>query len=173
MKQYSIETYKSILGMIEFIENGKEKSQWDLTAARARLFDIGSVSLVRTGNGGGSKNPVMERIERKDEAEAKNRAFSMIENLIIESFYCIDPEYRIYVYDLYFKPDRRKAKNSPSAEAERYGYDRRKFVPQLSEALANALMKGRVMEILNEIAKIAVDNDIEELTGIFAEEEKE
>ncbi len=118
------------------------------------------------------EDPLMDRIERKDRAETESSAFSRIENLIMESFYRIDPEYRVYVYDIYFRPDRNRLKNSPSAEAERYGYDRRRFVPQLNEALDSAIKDRKTTEILNEIKEIAVKSGIDELIEIFEKEER-
>ena len=169
-RRYSTEEFKSLLSMTEYVKHKREISQWDVIFANAKLLDIGSTSIVKTGNSG-SANSILDKIERRDEAAAKNKAYSTIENLIIESFYIIDPQYRIYVYDLYIKPDKRKLRNSPAAEAERYGYDRRKFVPQLNSALDEAVKTSRVTDILDEVRNIALENNIEELINIYAKEE--
>ena len=62
-------------------------------------------------------------------------------------------------------------RNSPAAEAERYGYDRRKFVPQLNSALNEAVNTSRVADILDEVRNIALENNIEELINIYSKEE--
>ena len=171
MKRYSVETLKKILGKIEYVRHRRETSRWDLIFATAKLTDVGSSWNIQIGGGGQGKGSVLDKYERKDLAEARNKAYSRIEKLIMECFYCIDPEYRIYVYDLYLRPDRKKLKNSPAAEAERYGYDRRKFVPQLNEAMERSLNTETMSRILDEIRNIANENGIEELIQIFSEEE--
>ena len=170
MRRYSTEEFKNLLSMMEHVKHKRETSQWDVIFANAKLLDIGSTSIVKTGNDGPGSS-ILDKIERRDEAAAKNKAYSTIENLIIESFYIIDPQFRIYVYDLYIKPDKRKLRNSPAAEAERYGYDRRKFVPQLNSALDEAVSTSRVTGILDEVRNIALENNIEELINIYSKEE--
>ena len=169
MRRYSTDEFKSLLRMMEHIEHKREISQWDVIFANTKLLDIGSTSIVKTGNNG-SADSILDKIERRDKAAAKNKAYSTIEKLIVESFYTIDPQYRIYVYDLYIRPDKRKLRNSPAAEAERYGYDRRKFVPELNGALDEAVNTSRVTCILDEIRNIALENDIRELIEIYAKE---
>ena len=169
-KQYSAEVFKSLLGKMQYIKTKRETLQWDVIFASAKLLDIGSTSIVKTG-GEGSANSILDKIERRDEAIAKNWAYSTIENLIMESFYIINPQYRIYVYDLYIKPDKRRLRNSPAAEAERYGYDRRVFVPQLNDAINEAVSTSRVRCILDEVKNIALENDIKELINMYSKEE--
>jgi len=156
--------------MMEYVRHKRETSYWDMVFARTKLMDIRSTSIIQVGKGSQSKKSLLDRYEIKDEAEAKNRAFAKIENLIIDGFYCIDPDYRVYAYDLYLKPDRKRLRNSPTAEADRYGYDRRKFVPQLDDAINRAAKTEKVVRILGEIENIALKNNINELMQIFAED---
>mgnify|MGYP006916235437 CR=1 FL=1 len=157
---------------MQYVRSKKETSQWEVIFAETKLLDVGSTSIVKTG-GSGPENSLMDKIVRRDEAVAKNRAYSTIESLIVESFFIIDPQFRIYAYDLYIKPDKRKLRNSPAAEAERYGYDRRKFVPELNNALNDAVNTQRVRCILDEVRNIALENNITELIDIYMKEEPE
>ncbi len=170
MKQYSVETYKKVLSMTEYIRHKRETSYWDMVVARTKLMDVGSTWIVQIGKGSQSRKSTLEKYDRNDKAKTRNSAYSKIEKLIIESFYCIDPEYRVYVYDLYLRPDRRRLRNSSAAEADRYGYDRRKFVPQLNSAIERAAKTRKVSGMLEEIENIALENEIDELISIFMED---
>ena len=74
---------------------------------------------------------------------------------------------------LYLKPDKRRLRNSPAAEAERYGYDRRKFVPLLNNALEETVKKEKAIKNLNDIKNIALENEINELVNLYMKEEEQ
>ena len=173
MKTYSVELFKSVLGKINFVRHKRETSYWDLVFAKNSLLGIGSTSVIRTGNTSYNGNYLLDKIKRQDEAKAKHDAYSTIESLIIQNFYSIDPQYHVYVYDLYLKPDKRRLRNSPAAEAERYGYDRRKFVPLLNNALEETVKKEKVIKNLNDIKNIALENEINELVNLYMKEEEQ
>ncbi len=172
-KTYSVELFKNILGRINYIRHKRETSYWDLVFARTNLLDVGSTSVIRSGNRSYNGSRLLDKIRRQDDAAAIHHAYSTIENLIMESFFSIDPQYRVYVYDLYLKPDKRRLRNSPAAEAERYGYDRRKFVPQLNNALEEAVRTAKVKCILDDIKNIALENGITELINLYVKEEEQ
>jgi len=170
--KYSVTTFKKLCrlaaGEQKFILQKKEYIE------SMNLFGIGSTSVVQIYD---KKDPTRNTVESKlfllEDLEREVNAYKKIYDCVLESAMQIDPVYRKFVIGIYLVSDDRSDRKSPSRIAEDFGFDRRKFVPDLDNAIKQALAEEEVTAKIDMIKKIALEYQREEYLKIFEEAEED
>lgn len=167
---YSVSTFKKICktaaGEQRLI---RQKKEYILSM---NILGLSSTSIVQVNE---KRDPTRNSIESKlfllEDLEREVNAYQKIYDCALESAMQVDPVYREFVIDIYLVSDDRSGRKSPSSTAEEYKFDRRKFVPDLDDAIAQALAKDEVKARIDTIRKIALEYKRDEYLQIFEEAE--
>ena len=131
---YSVMQFKRLCLLAGDLSDRIPTLQENLERIESAVFHVRSTSIVKISkqkNGGSALN---NNVLMYEEMERQLNAQIEIVELINEAVDQIDPSYRMWFYELYMLPGRKR--RFPVNLAEEYGIERHDFTRRLNEAVA-------------------------------------
>ena len=136
------------------------------------MLDLHSTSIIQVSSSTFYREDSLgKRIIYYDDLERQIEVSRRLIELMRRTADLIDPFFSLHVMTTYMKLDRYGEKRFALQEAERFGYDRRRFKKDLDAAISEALEKPAMKELLKQVEITARKNGRQQYVDLFDGEE--
>ena len=138
------------------------------------MLDLHSTSIIQVSSSAFYREDSLgKKIIYYDDLERQIEVSRRLIELMRRTADLIDPFFSLHVMMTYMKLDRYGEKRFALQEAERFGYDRRRFKKDLDAAISEALEKPAMKALLKQVEITARNNGRQEYVDLFDGEESQ
>ena len=169
--KYSVKTYKALCRLVAEEQNLIEK-KWEIIEQQ-NIFGLKSTSLIQISGNSSYQNLLEKKVIRYEEFVEEVEDSEKIIDYALKSTSMISPVERLDFVETYLVPSEGSRKKYLKQIAEEQDRDRRKITKKVDAAVAEALNKKEMVELIDKIKEIAWKRNRIDYMEVFNKESRE